>query len=296
MTRVLITGSEGFIGKAVVLALEELDLDLYTLDLLNNRDKHFQSDIASADIDSIVNSIKPDVIIHLAAQVVVSESFVDPLRDLEVNAKGTLKLVNASIKSGCKNFMYIGSGGAIYDSNSEMPLTEISAERPVSPYGLTKGLGEGYVRVLSEKAGTGWSSLALSNCYGPVVDHGRGVIFQFWKAISNGETPFINGINVTRDFVHLGDVVSAIILALGKPVNSRINISGGKEISLLQLYESVAKVMNSSVKPVLRDPVLGDILRSCLSNERAKSMLGWSPKIDLATGLKMSLIESVKTN
>ena len=149
---------------------------------------------------------------------------------------------------------------------------------------------------MSEKAGTGWSSLALSNCYGPVVDHGRGVIFLFWKAISNGETPFINGINVTRDFVHLGDVVSAIILALGKPVNSRINISGGKEISLLQLYESVAKVMNSSVKPVLRDPVLGDILRSCLSNERAKSMLGWSPKIDLATGLKMSLIESVKTN
>ena len=102
--------------------------------------------------------------------------------------------------------------------------------------------------------------------------------------------------NTIGHFVHLDDVVSAIILALGKPVNSRINISGGKEISLLQLYESVAKVMNSSVKPVLRDPVLGDILRSCLSNGRAKSMLGWSPKIDLATGLKMSLIESVKTN
>lgn len=288
MPRLLVTGSEGFIGRPLVKYLRQTGYEVFTLDLHGAGDKHFNIDIVDGDLELLLNSIKPDAVIHLAAQVIVADSFVDPIRDLEVNGKGTARLVISAINSGCKNFIYVGSGGAIYDSSEPMPLTELSRLRPVSPYGLTKNLGEGYVRVLSEAAGNSWTSLALSNCYGPVFEHGRGVIFQFWKALSEQRTPFINGENVTRDFVYIDDVVRAIAMSIDVPTNQRVNISSGLEISLLQLYELIARIMGSHVKPDIKSPLIGDVLRSCLSNDRAKEFLGWLPEVDLETGLKLS--------
>ena len=294
MSRLLVTGSSGFIGRPTVVALRELGHEVFTLDIHGEKKDNFSVDIVDADLENIFEEIKPQAVIHLAAQVNVSDSFQDPIRDLEVNGKGTVRLVSASIKSGCKNFIYVGSGGAIYDSNSHMPLTEESFENPVSPYGLSKRVGEGYVRILSEKSGTGWTSLALSNCYDPVLEHGRGVIFQFWNAITQSKTPFINGANVTRDFIYIDDVIRAIVLSIVKPVNQRINISSATEVSLLDLYTKIQTVMGSNVNPEIRAPLFGDVLRSCLSNAKAMNLLKWSPEIDLLEGLSRCLIISDK--
>lgn len=293
MSRILVTGSEGFIGKAAVIALEAAGHEVATLDLLlgDSPRKHYVGDIRTLDLESIFDQIKPEAVVHLAAQVIVTDSFVDPIHDLEVNALGTLKLIQASIKSGCRNFCYIHSGGAVYDSDAALPLTELSPERPVSPYGLTKKIGEGYVRVFSEVAGSSWSSLAYSNVFGPVITHGRGVIFEFWKALSKGSSATIYGKEVTRDFLYIDDAVRAIVLAVAKPTNKRINISSGKEINLFDLYALISKQLNKDIAPKIELARAGEILRSCLSNIEAQKTLGWIPQISLEKGIELCIPE-----
>jgi len=291
MKRILITGAEGFIGKELACSLKKLNYEVFTLDRLNSSQefKHFQIDVTDPKISDKLQEIRPDVIIHLAAHINVLNSFVDPVQDLRSNGEGTLNLIQASIECGCKNFIYIASGGATYDSYQSLPISENGHEYPVSPYGLTKLLGEGYVRILSEKAGTLWSSLALSNCYGPVLEHGRGVIFQFWNALRNGKSPIINGASVTRDMIHVDDVVRAIILAIEKPTNCRVNISSGIEVTLLEIFELLKNEMRSNLSPELRDHIRGEVARSALSNRKAFELLRWEPTISLSTGIRASL-------
>jgi len=292
MSRVLVTGSEGFIGASLVRKLLSDGHQIATLDLKenSNREFHLACNLAESNPTVFFEAFKPEVVIHLAAQIVVTDSISNPENDLMINGLGTLRVIQASIASGCKNFVYIHSGGAIYDSNAKLPLDESSPERPVSPYGLTKNLGEGYVRVLSELADANWSSLALSNCYGPVAEHGKGVIFHFWKSLKENKKPVINGPEVTRDFVYVSDVVDAICLAMNKPTNCRINISSGKEISLIQLYKLIQLELGSSIEPNILHHNPGEILRSCLGNKKASEVLNWQPKIDLEQGIKLSFV------
>jgi len=289
MKKVLVTGSGGFIGRHLIDAMKNTDYEVFTLDVKSKRFKDSSVVISTAELVPLFSRIRPDVVVHLAAQVDVTESFVNPVRDLQVNGIGTLNVLNASQSADCANFVYVASGGAIYDSNSPMPLTEKSPERPVSPYGLSKRLGEDYVRVLSAKAGTSWTSLALSNCYGQVEDHQRGVIFQFWKALSEDRIPTIYGRDVMRDFIHVSDVVAAILKAIERPINTRVNISSQTEISLLDLFNKIADLMKSDIRAVVLDSKIGDVLRSCLSNQKAEELLGWKPLVSLDEGLKLSL-------
>jgi UDP-glucose 4-epimerase len=291
MSRILVTGSEGFIGTQTVKRLTASGHEVFTLDRRgsSNPEKHFKCDLGRDLPDDAFRRFKPEVVVHLAAQIDVTSSFSDPRADLVSNGLGTLMLVEASQKLGGINFIYIGSGGAIYDSNAKPPLSEASPVFPVSPYGLTKYLGEGYVRVLSEKFETPWTSLALSNCYGPVKDHGRGVIYQFWKALREGRSPHINGPDVTRDFVYIDDVIAAIELAIKKPTYARVNISSNSEISLLNLFKVIAIELQSKIEPTIGAPIVGEVLRSCLGNQSAKELLGWSPNISLQEGIKLAL-------
>ncbi len=102
--------------------------------------------------------------------------------------------------------------------------------------------------------------------------------------------PVINGAEVTRDFVHVDDVSRAILLAIGKTPNCRINISSNSEVTLLELYKLVASVLGKDTLPSIRDLREGDVLRSRLDNSLAKKLLGWSPDLDLISGLKKSLL------
>ena len=294
MGKLLVVGSEGFIGKALVKRLSNYGHSLFTLDIKSSLNpNHYEVDIAnSVLVDQAIAEIQPDVVIHLAAQIDVRQSFVDPIKDLEINGNGILNVLTSALNFGCKNFCYIHSGGAVYDSNQSLPIPEDGIELPQSPYGLTKNLGEGYVRIFSEKACIAWSSLALSNCYGPVKDHGRGVIFEFAKAIQAGIEPEIFGSQTTRDFVYVDDVIDAIVLAIEKPTNCRINIASSTETTLIDLYSKIAGFMNSGLHPVIRDAKFGEITRSSLSNSKAREILGWAPR----TNLDVGLIKAIKVN
>jgi UDP-glucose 4-epimerase len=290
MTQVLITGSEGFIGKKTVLRFQREGYDVYTLDLQGSGEKHFAGDISSFDLDEIFKAASPEIVIHTAAQTDVMTSFRDPENDFLTNSYGTLRLMSASKTFGVKTFIYIHSGGAVYDSSQPMPLTERSVEKPVSPYGISKQAGENYVQVISTHHGINWASLALSNVYGDVDENPKGVIFEFWKRLTVHEECQINGSDVTRDFIHVDDVVDSIYLATLNPPNSRINISSGTEISLLNLYELICDCMEVSQKPKIMKPRNGEVLRSCLSNKLAKELLGWEPKVSISSGISRALL------
>ncbi len=271
--------------------MKQLGYKVFTTDLRESKYSwdHRVADLSNVNCWADFQDLSPDLIIHLGAQVDVRDSFINPTNDLLINAFGTLKLLEYGISKGITNFVYINSGGAIYGAGQELPTRETQNDFPISPYGATKLIGESYVRILCSQFNVNWTSLALSNCYGPVTDHGKGVIYEFCKAVDSGEMAVINGKDVTRDFIYVGDVLRAIELAVKEPVNSRVNISSNSETSLGDLYSEVCSIKKVQENCRYRDPAPGEVLRSRLDNSLARELLGWEPITSLKEGLKLSL-------
>ena len=184
----------------------------------------------------------------------------------------------------------------MYDSNFATPFKESSPEKIVSPYGLSKKMGEEYVRIISNLNGSNWSSLALSNCYGSVADNPKGVIYSFYKNNIEGMQSVINGIDVTRDFIHVNDVVLAIDAALKTPTNRRVNISSNTEISLIDLHSKIANLMSTAINPIFASKREGDVVKSRLDNSLAFNLLNWKPKIDIDLGLASAILGKTHEN
>ena len=293
MKRVLVTGSSGFIGSALCRQLDQMKeiYQVYTLNRSGEGQNHIRADITIDNLTSKIIDINPEVIVHLAGNVSVPFSVEFPLEDFNVNARGTLALLLAAKNTGCKNFVYVTSGGAIYDSSAPIPFNESSPINPVSPYGLSKYVGEGYVRVLSEARGSEWSSLAISNVYGSVRLQKQGVVYRFWNDLQNGIIPRVFGASVARDFIHIHDVVDALIKVIEKPVNCRINISSNTSTKLLDLLGEIINIMGSDTSPTIEEAKFGDVIVSQLDNSKAKNLISWYPQVDLMNGLERSLLE-----
>jgi len=287
---ILVSGAAGFIGDQVLKRLSAKGHKVLGLDSRPGRPNSpiVVADISTNNLSQSLQNEKFDCIVHCAAQTDVRASVEDPVNDLLINSLGTLKLVQYAESAGIENFLYINSGGAIY-SNENLPLNENSVIRPASPYGLSKFVGEEYLRILSGKSGMKWSSLALSNVYGDITFNKKGVIFEFAKAIKSKHTPVIYGSEITRDFIHVDDVLSAVEISINHPINERINISSNKETSILDVYKLVSKHFNHSEMPQIEDPRFGEITRSCLDNSKAKKLMGWVPTIDIVSGVQDSL-------
>ena len=290
MKRILITGSEGFIGRALCRRLQANleQYSLFTLDRIGIGTNHSVVDITSKDLESAIKRVDPDILIHLAGNVSVKYSVENPFTDFQVNALGTLAVITSSLKTRCSNFIYLTSGGAIYDPLASLPVNENSPLGPTSPYGLSKLIGEQYLKMLVTGK-MNWTSLALSNCYGPVMEQKQGFIYSMWCDLSKGVRPSINGTNVSRDFVYIDDVLDAILLACEKPLNGRINVSSGTSTRLTKVLESMQKILGTNLSPWILPNSPGDVLVSCLDNSYIKEFLGWEPKVNLDQGLFMSL-------
>ena len=130
MQKVLITGSEGFIGKALAHTLNSAGYNVITLDSSENGESTYKCDIQDERMIEIFSKENPDIVLHLAAQIDVMQSFRDPIGDLGINGLGTLNILQAAISSEVSHFIYINSGGAIYDPLSELPIVERAGIRP----------------------------------------------------------------------------------------------------------------------------------------------------------------------
>lgn len=289
--RVLVTGSEGFIGKSLrsAIAKNYPNFNLFTIDINGIGQKHFNIDLNSKELPKVISNINPHVVVHLAGNVSVEKSIYDPQADFENNLRGTLMLLLALCETKIRSFVYINSGGAIYDQNAPRPFREDSPVLPISPYGISKLSAEAYVRVFCERQNVGWTSLAISNCYGKVQEQFSGVMHQFWKCIQLGKSPVIHGMEMTRDFIHVSDVISAIILAMETPVNTRLNISSNTSTRLIDLFDMMKEILNVDVIPIVLPGQHGHLTSSQLDNTKAQLLLSWRPIVTLQEGLRSSL-------
>ena len=265
--KILVTGDSGFVGTHLVRRLREL----------NHEVKGFSSDRGENihDYPSLERAVKGvDAVIHLAAQTDVRKSFENPKLDYEVNYEGTRNVARACGKLG--THIVFTSSAAIYGNSIDIPTREDSPKLPVSFYGLHK--------LLAEKECERINAFIIRpfNIYGP---NGHGAINKFINQIRSGEeiTLFNDGSH-TRDYVHVDDIVSALILGLKS--KGTYNIASGKETSLNELMDIISKELGK--KPKIKYKILkeGDARRSIADISKAKRELDWQPKISLEEGIK----------
>jgi UDP-glucose 4-epimerase len=230
----------------------------------------------------------------------VRRSVREPDFDAKVNVLGTLRLLENCVKHDVDRVVFASTGGAIYGEQSTFPASEDHSHHPISPYGVSKLAGERYMHYYRTQYGLPYVALRYANVYGPRQDpHGEaGVVAIFCANLAAGRASTINGSGEqTRDYVYVGDVARANVLALeglalkGEALSGAYNIGTGIETSINELYEILraASSVGSSLPSEYGPPKPGEQLRSSIDTILAGRALGWRPETDLATGLKETL-------
>ena len=296
--RILVTGGAGFIGSHVVDGFRAAGHEVAVVDDLStgntaNLDpsvKLYQYDIRDQKLEEAFNDFKPDIVDHHAAQANVPASLIDPVHDASVNVLGGLNLLRLAAAHGVKKFIYISSGGAMYGEPdpSLLPVSETAPIRPLSPYGASKQALEAWLGVYQRTFGVDYTVLRYANIYGPrqgVREEGA-VVAVFATRMARDEPVTIDGTGEqTRDFVYVGDCVTANVAALERGSGKAVNIGTGNETSIRQIFDDMAEVSGYTQKPAFGAARKGDVLRIVLNPSLAREHLGWQAKMPLFEGL-----------
>ncbi|MEO5511612.1 MAG: NAD-dependent epimerase/dehydratase family protein [Longimicrobiales bacterium] len=300
---VLVTGGAGFIGSHVAEAYRDRGDRVWVVDNLSTGRRSnvgdgielIEMDIGDGALDQLFRDAGGfDIVNHHAAQMDVRSSVEDPRNDARINIDGFLNVAECALKHGTKRFIFVSSGGVLYGEPENRPTPETSPKRPLSPYGVSKLAAENYLYYYANVHGIEYGALRYGNVYGPRQDpHGEaGVVAIFSKRIAAGEgiTIFGDG-EQTRDYVFVGDCVSANMLVSGAPLDraatldSRAcNVGTGVETSVNELASELMAAAGRSVEVRHEDPRAGELRFSCLDNSRMRA-LGWAPQQQLRDGL-----------
>ncbi len=303
--KALVTGGSGFIGSNLVDALVARGDDVTALDDLSTGRRENLTDALAAGarlvegsitdraaIDRLLAEFRPDVIFHLAAQIDVRRSVSDPAFDASVNVVGTINLLESAREHGVDRLVFSSTGGAIYGEADAIPTPESVTPFPEAPYGQAKLAAEGYLGLFERLYGMSTVALRYGNVYGPRQDPlgEAGVIAIFCGKAMSGERPTVYGDGTqTRDYVFVGDVAAANLLAAESDFTGAINIGTGRETSVLQLVEALAPHAEGDFSPVFEPARLGELPRSALDVSRAESVLGWCAEVSLVDGMDITL-------
>ncbi len=292
----LVTGGAGFIGSHIVDALIERGEEVVVVDNLSNGRKanlnphaRFIQQSITDPLDELFNNEKFDYVFHLAAQANIRRSIVDPAEDTFTNVYGSINIFQACSKYNIKKIVVSSTGGAIYSPKAPLPCNERSACEPLSPYGLAKKTAEQYLELLSHLNPLPFVILRYSNVYGPRQNAKgeAGVIAIFADSISKGAPIRIFGDgNQTRDFVFVGDVVKANLLA--RNLSGTFNVATGIGTSVNQLAELLMRLSNKKTVIEHLPAIPGELFHYRLDAQSLKKE-GWKVEYPLETGLKKTL-------
>jgi nucleoside-diphosphate-sugar epimerase len=309
MALFLVTGGGGFIGSNLVEAILGRGESVRVVDnFATGRRQNLEHaprwaeagrgrfELVEADIRDLETCRKAvagcEYVLHQAAIPSVQRSVQDPLTTNAVNVTGTLNLLLAARDAEVRRFV-MASSSSLYGESETLPKVETMAPAPISPYGLQKLAGETYLGIFHRLYGTKTVALRYFNVFGPRQDPGSeysAVIPKFIAAIKGGKRPTIYGDGEqTRDFTYIENVVEANFAACAAgaaALGGAYNIACGERISLNDLVRILAGFAGRSVAPEYAAHRPGDIKHSLAGIEKARSLLGFDPKVTVRDGLK----------
>ncbi len=301
MKTVLVTGGAGFIGSHLVEALVERGERVRVLDNFSTGRRKNLAAVLS-DIELLEGDLRDlatvrqavdgvEVVFHHAAIPSVPASITNPAECEAVNVGGTLNLVMAGRDAGVRRVVY-ASSCAIYGDPDRLPVGEDFPPQPLSPYAVSKLTGEMYLALCQALYGIETVSLRYFNVFGPRQNPRSlyaAVVPIFIAAMSAGQSPTVYGDGEqTRDFIYVGDVVRANLLAAEAPgaAGAIVNIASGERHTVNELVQRLNALLGTQIEPAHAAPRPGDIVHSWAAVDRARSSLGFSAAVSFQEGLK----------
>lgn len=299
-TKVLVTGGAGFIGSHLVDGLLDNGYDVAVVDNLSSgqlRNLNHQATFHHAELNDvrlaqIIQRERPEIVFHLAAQSSVRRSAIDPVADADSNVMGTIRLIAAAAAEGVEKFIFSSTGGTIYGDPETIPCDEDTPVNPLTPYALSKYVGEKYLELFNETYGLDYTILRYANVYGPGQnpDGEAGVIAIFAGMMLGERRPQIYGDGLQkRDFVYVSDVVKANLAAVNKGDGRTYNIGTAQPVSIARIYELLQELTGFDQEPDYRPKRTGEVLNIALDSTRAEQELKWTAEVSLEEGLKRSV-------
>ena len=315
--KIIVTGGAGFIGNHIVDACVKSGHDVEIIDNLSSgSSENVPRDVPLHQVDirdtlsiaKIFETFQPDAVCHQAAQLSVSRSVREPLLDADINCLGLLSVLDAAVASSCKRMVFASSGGVLY-GDVPTPAPETTPADPISPYGITKWVGEKYLEFYAREHGLSSIALRYSNVFGPRQNpHGEaGVVAIFCNQLLDGHPACINGDGkYIRDYVYGPDVAAANLSALtldeqafgkGKMLSLNIGTGVGTDVNTLEknVRRRVEQLLaHTGKKQSLPDPEygperVGDLRSNLLDASRASDVLAWKATHSFDEGLKATV-------
>jgi nucleoside-diphosphate-sugar epimerase len=304
MMTCLVTGGAGFIGSHLAEGLVRRGFRVRILDNFSTG-KHDNLSAVRDHVDVIEGDIRDlevcrsaaagaAYVFHLAALASVPLSIEDPLQTDAVNVRGTLNVLWAAKEAGAKKFVF-ASSTSVYGDHPGLPKREEMTGMPLSPYALSKWVGESYCRFFYPVYGVPTVCLRYFNVYGPRQDprsqYAAAVPLFIVKMLA-GERPVIFGDGEqTRDFVYVGDVAAANILAAEATggAGDVFNIASAESLSVNALVRTINGILGTGLEPVYTAPRPGDIRHSAADIGKARSVLNYHPRFDFRRGLEQTI-------
>ena len=299
--RYLVTGGAGFIGSNTVDELVRRGHGVVVLDDLSSGKEDNLADVRSkitfmkgsiTDIEVVQKAmVQADYVIHLAARTSVPRSVKDPVDTNRINVDGTLNVLVAARDNKVKRVVFAASSSA-YGDTPTLPKSEDMQPVPISPYGVSKYVGELYAQTFGRCYGLENVCLRYFNIFGPRQDPDSpysGVLSRFSTAFLDSTPPVVFGDGEqTRDFTYVENAVQANILACEAPSASgrTFNIGTGYAVSLNQVLQALQKISGKKLETQYEPAREGDIRDSLADIRLAKEFLGYEPTVVFEEGLE----------